>query len=224
MDYMETMRYGASEFSQPFVNMYSQVLGFLPELVASLFVLVLGLIVSPLLGKAVTKLLQIAHVDKAMDISGAKDAFASIGLNFTLSRLLGAVVKYLVLIVFITIAADLLGLGQLTRLINELLLFIPNIIIALVMVGIGLTAADWLRDVVYNMATASDNRDYAELLGSATRISVIVFAVMAALAQVGVASVLIQIIFAGIVFALALAFGLGAKDTVARALDRWTQK
>lgn len=224
MDYVETMQYGASEFSAPFVEMYSQVLGFLPELLASLFVLVLGLIVSPLVGRAVTKLLQIAHVDKGMDISGAKDALASIGLHFTLSRLLGTIVQYLTLIVFITIASDLLGLGQLTRLINELLLFIPNIIIALVIFGIGLTVADWLRDMVENMSRASDNADYAELLGNTTRIAVIVFAVMAALSQVGVASVLIQIIFAGVVFALALAFGLGAKDTVARAIAGWVQK
>lgn len=224
MNTVETIKSGAAEFSQPFAQMFAQMADFVPLLLGSLFVLVLGLIIAPLVGNLVTRLLHMVKVDRGMDITGAKDAFSSIGLNFTLSHIVGDIVKYIVLIVFIVNAANLIGLGQLSALVDDMIRFIPQVVVALVIVGIGLTVADWLRDVVTNIAKASDNGDYAEILGNVTRISVIVFAVMAALVQVGIAPTLIQIMFAGVVFAFALAFGLGAKDTVARALEGWLKK
>ena len=224
MSYLETAQGGAQAFAQPFIDMFAQVATFLPTLFVGFVVLLLGLIVSPLLGGFVTKALKLLKVDEIIDRSGAKDAMSSIGLHFTLSKLAGTFVKYVVLIVFINIVADILQLGQLSRLIDDIVRYIPQVVIALVIVGVGLTVADWLRDIVTNVANASDNEDYAGILGSVTRISVIIFAVMAALSQLGIAPVLIQIIFAGIVFAFALAFGLGAKDMIAKALEGWMKK
>ena len=224
MNTLETIKSGAAEFSQPFTMLFAQTVDFVPLLLGSLFVLVLGLIIAPIVGNLVTRFLHLVKIDRGMDLTGAKDAFASIGLNFTLSKIVGDIVKYLVLIVFLINAAHIIGLGQLSVLIEDIIRFIPQIVVALIILGVGLTVAEWLREVVANMAKVSDNQDYAGVLSSVTRISVIVFAVMAALAQVGIAPVLIQIMFAGVVFALALAFGLGAKDMVARTLEEWLKK
>lgn len=224
MDYVETVQGGAQAFSQPFVDMFAQVISYLPLVIAAFGILILGLIISPLVGRAVTKALEMIKIDHAIDKIGAKDAMASIGLRFTLSSAAGIFVKYVVLIVFINMVADILSLGQLSRLIEDIVRYIPQVVIALVIIGVGLTAADWLRDMVKNVADASDNHDYSGILGSSTRITVIIFAVMAALVQLGIAPILIQIIFAGIVFAFALAFGLGAKDMVAHALEHWKKK
>lgn len=224
MNTVDTIKSGAAQFSEPFTQMFGAMVEFVPLVLGGLFVLVLGLIAAPVVGNIVTRLLHVIKVDQLMDMTGAKDALATVGLNFTLSRITGEFVKYLILLVFIVNAANIVNLTQLSELINVIILFVPQIVIALVMVGIGLTVADWLRDIVETMATSSDNADYAGLLGSVTRISVIVFAVMAALSQMGIGTVMIQILFGGIVFAFALAFGLGAKDTVARALDTWLNK
>ncbi|MFW0871167.1 MAG: mechanosensitive ion channel family protein [Patescibacteria group bacterium] len=221
MDYVETVQSGANSFARPFVDMFSSVAEFLPVLLAAFVVLIVGLIVSPLVGKAVTKAFELIKTDEFLDQMGVYDAMKSIGMNFSISHILGVIAKYTVLIVFITMVAEILDLGELSRLIQDFIRFIPQIVIGLVIIGVGLIAADWLRDMVRGIAKASDSADYADLLGSITRISVIVFAVMAALVQVGIAQALIQIMFAGVVFGLALAFGLGAKDTVARAIDSW---
>lgn len=221
MNYVDSVSTGASAFAQPFIDMFTAVAAFLPVLLAAFVVLIVGLIISPLVGKATTKGLQLIKTDQFLNRVGAQDAMESIGLKFSVSNVLGVIIKYTVLIVFITMVAEILNLGELSRLIQDFIRFIPQIIIGLVIIGVGLVAADWLRDLVRGIAEASDSADYADLLGSITRISVIVFAVMAALVQVGIAPTLIQIMFAGVVFALALAFGLGAKDTVAKALDKW---
>ena len=224
MDYLKTAQDGASTLTSPFVEMFGEITAYLPLLFFGFVVLLLGLILSPLIGNFVTKALQLVKVDQLMDQSGAKDAMSSIGLQFTFSKLIGALVKYIVLIVFINMVADILQLGQLSRLIDDIVRYIPQVVIALFIVGVGLTVADWLRDIVTNVAVASDNEDYSVVLGSITRISVIVFSLMAALSQLGIAEVLIQIVLAGIVFAFALAFGLGSKDMVARALEKWIEK
>jgi len=224
MPYSETVQGGVSALTTPFIEMFTQVASFLPVIFAGFGVLLLGLIVSPLVGSFVTKALQMIKIDQGLDQIGAKDAMSSIGLHFTFSKLAGTFVKYVVLIVFINMVAEILQLGQLSRLIDDVVRFIPQIVIALVIIGVGLTVADWLRDIVTNVAKASDNADYSSILGSITRISVIVFATMAALTQLGIAPALIQIVFAGVVLAFALAFGLGSKDIVARTLESWIEK
>jgi hypothetical protein len=221
MDYLGTVQSGASSFAQPFVDMFSSVASFLPVLIAAFVVLVVGLIVSPLIGKGVTKALEMIKTDQFLNKVGAHDAMKSIGVTFSVSQVLGVIVKYTVLIIFINMVAGILNLGELSRLIQDFIRFIPQIVIGLVIVGIGMIASGWLSDIVQGIAEASDSQDYSEILGSITRISVIVFAVMAALVQVGIAPGLIQIMFAGVVFALALAFGLGAKDLVADTLKKW---
>jgi small-conductance mechanosensitive channel len=221
MDYLGTVQSGASSFAQPFVDMFSSVASFLPVLIAAFVVLVVGLIVSPLIGKGVTKALEMIKTDQFLNKVGAHDAMKSIGVSFSVSHVLGVIVKYTVLIIFINMVAGILNLGELSRLIQDFIRFIPQIVIGLVIVGIGMIASGWLSDIVQGIAEASDSQDYSEILGSITRISVIVFAVMAALVQVGIAPGLIQIMFAGVVFALALAFGLGAKDLVADTLKKW---
>ena len=219
--YLSSVQTGASSLAQPFVDMFSQVASFVPVLFMAFVVLVLGLIVSPIIGKVVTRGLELLKIDQLLDRAGAHDAMASIGIKFSFARVVGTLVKYVTLVVFINIIADILELSQLSKLILDVIRFIPEVVVALVIIGVGLTVADWLRGVVENIAQASDNADYAGILGSVTRISVIVFSVMAALVQVNIAPTLIQIMFAGVVFGFALAFGLGAKDTVARALDQW---
>jgi len=221
---LDALKGGAETFAAPFINMFGELASYLPNLFVGFILLVLGLIVSPIIGNAVTRLLSAIKVDEGMDRSGATKALRSVGMKFSLASAIGVFVKYVVLIVFLTLVADALQLAPLSDLIARIILFIPQIVIALVILGVGLTAADFLRDMVVNMSKASDNGDYAGILGSVTRISVIVFAAMAALSQIGIAPVLIQIIFAGVVFALALAFGLGTKDQVARMIENYVHK
>ena len=221
MDYVSNVAASAALVTGPITDIVSSLISFIPVLIASLVMLVIGLIIAPLAGRAVCRLAELLKTDKLMDMSGAKDALANAGVQFTLSRTLGEICKYIVLIVTITICADILGLNQLSELVSQVISFIPKVIIALFIVGIGLTAAEWLQGLVVNIAEASRSKDYGKLLGNVTRVGIVVFAVMAALLEVGIAQELIMILFSGVVFAFALAFGIGAKDIVAKALDKW---
>ena len=205
----------AAALSQPFINMWMRVLDYLPQLAVAFLVLVLGLIISPLVGGLVEKTLRFFKIDTAAEHSGVTSALASIGMDFSFAKAIGGLVKYILFIVFLNIIVEVLGLTQITALIDDLIRYIPQVIIAVVLVGAGLTFGNIFQSATVRMsqATTLSDKDGA-LLGVLGKYAIITFAGMAALVQLNVAQELVQILFAGIMLATALAFGLGSRTRV----------
>jgi len=202
-------------FGQPFIDMWARVLEYVPLLAVAFLVLILGLIVSPLLGGLIEKTLRFLKIDTIAEQSGVTTALAEIGMDFSFARVIGLIVKYVLFVVFLNIIVEILGLTQITALIDDLIRYIPQVIVAVVLFGAGLTFGNVFETATKKMtlATSLSDRDGA-LLGVIGKYAIVVFAAMAALVQLNVAQELVQILFAGIMLATALSFGLGSRIRV----------
>jgi len=205
-------------------ELWGDFLQFSPSLVAAIVILVVGWIIAVALGKVISHLASILWVDKGLEKLGVHSAFEKIGINFNVAGLLGWIVKWFLIIAFLIAAADVLGLRQITNFLNKVVLFIPNVIIAVVVLVFGLVIGNFISDVVRTAVEATQFKKEAGFVSGVAKWAIVVFSFMAALVQLGVAASLIEIMFTGFVAMVALsgglAFGLGGRDTAQNILDK----
>lgn len=199
--------------------------GAIPNILGALILLVIGWIIAGIVGNLVTKVCQGVHVDMVGDRVGANDFLQRSGSTLRASSIIGEIVKWVVRLVFIEMAAEQLGMPQISLVINQILGYIPNIIVAMVILGVGAFLAQLLSGIV--RGTASEARiGNAALLARLTSGAVMAFAIIAALNELNVAPVVVNTLYIGLVaaisLALGLAFGLGGRDTAARLTERWS--
>lgn len=192
------------------------VLNFLPRLVSGVLIVAVGLIVGGVVKKVVVGALDLLKLSKVLDDSGFSKALKKADRRFSFKGLVGSLIRWFVIIAFLLPATDVLGLPQVGEVLNAVLLYIPNVIVAVVIVMLGAILGQFARDLVVGGA-ASFNSNIAQTLGRLAQWAIVAFAVMAALTQLGVATNLIQILFTGLVGMVAIAggiaFGLGGVDT-----------
>jgi hypothetical protein len=199
--------------------------GAIPNILGALILLVIGWIVAGIVGGLVTKLCQGIHVDTVGDRVGVNDFLRKSGSQLRSSSVIGEIVKWVVRLVFIEMAAEQLGMPQISLIINQILGFIPNIIVAMVILGVGAFLGQLLGGIVRGAAGEAKVGN-AALLARLTSGAVMAFAIIAALNELNVAPVVVDTLYIGLVaalsLALGLAFGLGGRDTAARLTERWS--
>lgn len=208
-----------------FRDLWASVIGFLPEILAALVVLIIGLIVATALGKLVRKLVELSRVDRAIDRTGVRRRAEEAGIKLSIATLLGWIVKWFLVVVVLIAVADILQWEQVTSFLTQVALYLPNVIVAVIILGVGLVIGQFVHDVVVRAVTASRLPNTSSgTLGALAKWAIIVFALLAALIQLGVAQRLIEILFAGIVAMMAiaggLAFGLGGREQAQKWLAR----
>jgi len=202
-------------------NVWATFVNVLPEIITALLVFIVGLIIAAALGSLTRTILSYAHMDEFTTRSGLADAMKRMDMNFTFSWLIGKIVQWFFIFVFLLAAVDILGWEDVTIFLRDILLYIPNILVAVIILAVGFIVGNFLDRIVSSGISASRLPiSNADLLGTIAKVSVITFAILAALLQLGIAASLIQILFAGLVLAMALAFGLGGKDKAHQILDR----
>ncbi len=198
-------------------------LNYLPEILAALLVLVIGWMIAVLLGKLVRKLLALTKIDKALDKLGLKKIREDTGLELSAARFVGDLVKWFLIIVAVLAAADILRLTEISVFLRSILLYFPNVVVAVVIVIIGVLVANFVHKLVLGAGRTAKLPSIA-LIAAFARYSIIVFAILAALVQLQVASTLIQILFTGIVAMIAiaggLAFGMGGRGYAEHLIGR----
>lgn len=209
----------------PFTDMLSRTLEYLPLVLGASVIFLLGLVVSPLVGNLVKRSLRFLRTDEYAEKLGVRNALLSIGVDISLADALGSLTKAIVFVVFLNGVFEVLGLSQITGLIDDLIRYIPQVIIATVLFGAGLTFGEFFKKTTVRMseATSMSDRDGA-LLGVIGKFAIVTFAGMAALVQLGIAQALVQILFAGIVTACALAVGLGSRARVEKMWEDLAKK
>ncbi|MFH0830517.1 MAG: hypothetical protein V1895_00465 [Parcubacteria group bacterium] len=209
-----------------FQTTLDSLIEFLPEILAALVVLIVGWIVAVLLGKLVRKLLALAKVDKALDKVGFKQVRDETGLELSIARFVGDLIKWFLIIVSVLAAADILRLSEISGFLRSILLYFPNVVVAVVIVIIGVLVANFVQKLVVG-AGKTAKLPSIPLIAAFARWSIIVFSVLASLVQLQVAASLIQILFTGIVAMIAiaggLAFGLGGKDYAEHLMTRFRE-
>lgn len=204
-------------------NLWLGIAAFLPSLFGSLVILLVGLIVAAALGTIVEKLLEAIKLDQMLGRAGIDTHVSRGGLRLRAAYLCGQVVRWFFIIVFALAAADTLGLYALTAFLRDVLGYIPNVVVAALILVVSLAIANILSRVVA-ASTAAARLAGAGILSTITWWSVVLFGIFAALLQLNVAAAIVQTLVTGIIAMLALAgglaFGLGGKDYAAHLLEK----
>jgi len=199
----------------------------IPNIIGAILILVIGWIIAGIVGGLVTKVCRAIKVDMVADRIGVNGFLAKAGAKLKASTLLGEIVKWVIRLIFVEMAAEQLGMPQITTLINQMLGFIPNIVVAMVILAAGAFLGQLLGGLVRG-AVAEANIGDANLLAKLTSGAVMAFAIIMALNELNIAAVVVNTLFIGLVSAIALAiglaFGLGGKDVAGRYAEQWTAK
>lgn len=195
-------------------DLWLRFIDFFPTIFGAFLVFVLGWIVAVVLGKGVTRLFQALQVDKLFDQLGVMKQVQKAGLDWEASVFFGALVRWFFIIVTFLAAVDILGLDQLSGYLSSILLYVPNIVVAALILVVAAVFANFLEGIVRASMQATEVGP-VRFVGVVVRWSVWGFAFIAVLNQLGIASALVQILFMGFVAMLALAgglaFGLGGQ-------------
>lgn len=199
------------------------VLSSLPRLLGFVLVLVAGWLISSLLARGVAMVLQAVHFNDLARRSGFAGFVQKMGVRQDAAMVLAGVVKWFVRLFALVVAFDLLGLPAVSVVLQQLLLWLPNLVVALVVLVIGGLAANALSQLVRG-TTAEAGFNNPDVLAAVTKVAVWSFAIVVAVSQLGIATTLINTLLIGVVGALALAsglaFGLGGRDRAAQILDQ----
>lgn len=206
-----------------FQNIWQGFILFLPSILGALIVFFVGWAIAIGLQKLVVQILKAVKIDQILDKMGAGRALERAGLKLDVANWIGFLVKWFLIFGFLLAATDILGLREVSAFLTSVLLFIPNIVVAAVILVIGVWFAGFLQKLV--MASVSASRiKTAAFVGAITRWAILIFTLLAALIQLGIAPGLLQTVITGLIAMLAiaggLAFGLGGKDQAGRFLSR----
>lgn len=200
-----------------------QIAAFVPKFLAAMLLLAVGWILAKLVRKGVRKLLDIAHFDKLAEKSGIEEFLKHGELNITLSGIIGEVAYWLALLVVIVTAANSLGLAAVAGLFNKVALYLPNVVVAILVLVFGTLVARFINRLVF--AWLNNLRvDGALNISTVAEYAVQVFALFVALEQLNIGAQMLTaafiIAFGSVCLALALAFGLGGRDWAAGVIAK----
>lgn len=204
-------------------NSVATIISFIPLFLSGFIILLIGIIASTFLRQVVREGLKFIKFEiflKKYGVPESKD-----GADW--STILSEIVRWFVIIVFLIPAAQVWGLGRFVDVLNNLLLYLPNVFVAVLLLLVGFVVSKLVYDLI--MASVRGlSRDSAKSVAMVGRWAVLVFVFLIVLNQLGIASDLIQILFSGIVAMVAiaggLAFGLGGKDAAKDIIEKFRKK
>lgn len=188
------------------------IAAFVPKFVLGLIVLLVGIIIASILKQVVLELFKALRIESFLKKYGVPEAKD----EFSWSGILAEIVRWFIIIVFLLPTADIWGLPRVDVVLNQVLLYLPNVFVAVIIVLVGFVVARLAHDVIL-ASTKGLSTETARTVASISRWSISIFVILAALNQLGVASDLIRILFTGFVAMLAvaggIAFGLGGQNS-----------
>jgi small-conductance mechanosensitive channel len=207
---------------EPLREMLTKILAYLPVLLGALIILIVGWLIAKAIKWAVDALLKAVRFDSLADRAGITDVLRKGDLKITATEVVSGLAYWLVIIMVLVMVVNALGLPKASDVLSSLFAYVPQVIAALFVLVVAMFLANFVSGIV-RIAAANAKLPRPELLAGITRWAIIIFAATIAMSQLGIAPLLVtttfNIILGGVVLALALAFGLGGKDTAARYLD-----
>ena len=203
---------------------WAAVVNFVPLLVGAAVVFLIGWIVASAVGKLIEQVVRALRVDQFLAKLDFEQAMERAGMKLNSGAFIGGLVKWFLVIVFLLAAVNILGerFQPISDFLKQVLVYLPNVVVAAIILVIAALVADAAEAVVRTSVQSFGLR--APLVGVVIRWSIWVFAIVAALLQLGVATVLLQTVITGVVAMLALAFGLafglGGKEAAADMIDK----
>jgi hypothetical protein len=204
-------------------SLWLGVAAFLPNLLGAIVVFIVGLVVAAGLSTLVEKIFEAIKLDSFLGHLGIQPYFERAGLRLRGARFLGQLVNWFLIIAFLLAASDILQLSALSEFLRNVLLYIPNVAVAVLIMLAAVVVGNFLRRIVI-ASVLSAKLHAAHFLGTFTWWVVVIFGIFAALTQLNIAVEIINTIITGVIAMLAiaggLAFGLGGRDYAAHLLQK----
>ena len=196
-------------------NLWTQVIGFLPSLLGAIIVFVIGLIVAFGLERLVERLIYYVRLDALLHRVGLDVFLRRAKINLNAGHFFGKLVYWFMVLAFLLAASDILGFSSLSAFLRDVLIYVPNVVVAALILLAAFIVANFLRGLV-RASVLSAELHAAKSLAAITWWGVIIFGTLAALQELGVAVTIINTLITGFIAMLALAgglaFGLGGRD------------
>ncbi|HEX5808594.1 MAG TPA: hypothetical protein VFY25_08000 [Anaerolineales bacterium] len=205
----------------------SLFLAAIPRIIGFLLIIIIGWFISGLLATGVAALLRAVRFNDLAQSSGFSGFVRNMGVRKDPAGVLADIAKWFVRLIVLVVAFDALGLPAVSAVLQQFLLWIPNLVVAVVVLVIAGLAANALSNLIRG-ATAQAGFDNPDLLATIARVAVWAFGIVVAVNQIGIAQALVNTLFMGFIGALALAaglaFGLGGRETAGQIVDNWYRR
>jgi len=199
----------------------------IPRVLGFAVILIAGWFIATLIGKGIHKLLQAIGFNRFAERAGLADFVTKTGAKTDAAGMIAGIAKWFVRLIALVVAFDALGLPAVSDVLRQLLLWLPNLVVALVALVIGGIAANALAGLVRG-ASARAGLERPDFLARVAKTAVWAFAIVVAVNQIGIATALVNTLFMAAVFAVALgvglAFGLGGRETAGLIVRRWYER
>ena len=199
----------------------------IPKVIGFVVIIVIGWLVASLLEQAIRSVLHAVKFDNLADKAGFSGFVQKMGVKSDASGFLALLVKWFVRLIVLVVAFDALGLPAVSDVLRQLLLWMPNLVVVIVVLVIGGLLANAASSLVRG-ATAEAGFDNPERLAKVASVAIWIFAIVIAVNQIGIAETLVNTLLMGAVGAVAVAtgaaFGLGGRQTAAEIVKKWCQQ
>ncbi|MFH0777446.1 MAG: hypothetical protein V2A71_02330 [Candidatus Eisenbacteria bacterium] len=210
---------------ESYTEFFGQLAGFLPNLIGAIVILIVGWIVARVIKGLVIKSLKVVRFNVLTEKAGVEKFLRDGGVKISACETVGVLLYWLVMLIVLSAAFNSLGLRIASELFNEIILFVPNVVVAVLVLIVGLYLARFMYHVVvtYFKNIGVEN---AETFGRIAKWGILIFVLSVTLFQLNVGAEIVRgaflIIFGAVALALALAFGLGGRDSASRIIkDYW---
>ena len=210
-----------------FQSLIDQFVDFVPRLLFSLVILLIGFSVARLTALIVLRVLGQVGFDKIGNRLNEINVIKQLKTEIKLSEILAKVLYYFILLVFIKAATEKLGVAAITEMVASLINFIPKLIAAAIMLQVGILLSDGLRTAVLNICQ-SFNIASGRLLSMIVFVFFVIITIISALGQAGINTELLEssfnLVIGGVIFSFAIGYGIASRDLVANVLSSFYTK
>jgi flagellar biosynthesis protein FliQ len=209
---------------EPLRVFLAQVGDFLPRLFLAIVIVIAGWIIAKAVRFAIDRGLRAVNFHVVTERSGIDNFLRDGGIHGDFTDLVAVIFYWIVILAALVMGFNLLGLSYITDLLSRVLLFVPKVLVALLILAFGAYFARFVGNAVAAYCRNISLQD-ADLMGAMARYAILVFVILVALDQVNIGGDIVRqtflILLAGVVLAVALAFGLGGREWAADLLERW---
>jgi len=204
-------------------SLWDSLIDYLPSIIAAVIVLVVGILIARLIARIITRIIRALKVDHYVRKINIIKKIEESGTLIEVSAIIGWLVKWFLYIVILIAVSEILELSQFTVFLRDIALYIPHVIIAVLILLVGIILGDFADRVIVSILRPTKAK-LATLVGAIAKWAIFIFAIFAALIQLGVAVSLIQTLFTAIMVAIALsvglAFGIGGKEAAKEFIEK----
>jgi len=219
MDFLNSI---SQTISSSFTNIGIDLIAFIPDLIAATIILIIGLIIAKVLANITKRLIELTKIDGLLNKIDIIEKLNKSGANASLAVVIAWLVKWFLIIVTLIAVADILSLNSFNAFLLSIASYFPSVVVAVLILVAGIVFGGGVSDITKKLLNSS-NLKVGGIVAAIGKWAIIIFSIMAALIQLQVATALINTLFTGIVFMLALAgglaFGLGGRDAAGQFIS-----